>query len=306
MELDSFLSLEGLTLGGVIASVIGAFVWVVVGFLTLICVRWFLGYFRVVRVQSLMRRIVLSFFPRYFALGLFSFIVAIVIWNLIQGLIEIGGRAEFVVIFTLSTLLLHVAWRDWSFASIGFGAAEKSVASGTDYESSLRLCRKSISFLGTGAYKLTNNREFELAVARCMANGGSVRILMSRPDVPPLRRAEKMADVDPGDYSTKVRSTLKRLRALKRDREYPIEVRFHNKDNATRMQEFRMMFVDDERLFLSFNLYGHGDGSDIPQVVLTRNARANSLKSFFHPFSESFERVWRSSAKWNFDDYLED
>lgn len=305
MELGGFLSFEGFTLGAVIASLLGA---PILYFLKYAAQRA-LSVMRLKRVISLLQRMGYSFPARHIGNFLSVLIVGFVIWW-ISHRFKLNSISEdflsFFLPFALLSLLIISVWRDWQFRKIGIMKPEKSVSSGTDYESSLRLCNKSIKFLGTGAYKLTNNKEFELAVERCMRNGGSVQILISRPDAPPLTQAEKMADVDPGEYGTKVRSTLKKLRALKRDREFPIEVRFHNRNNANRMQDFRMMFVDDELLFLSYNLYGHGDGSDIPQLVLKIGQPPNRLRSFFYPYSESFDRVWRNGKIWDFREHLED
>lgn len=306
MELADFFSLEGLTLGGIIGSLIAALIFLGATYLAGLLIGKVIQWLNLLQFQSKLKRAALSPIVRYGILIGLSVAFALLVWPYVSAVSAVGERGGFVVMFTLLSLLVYAIARDVSFSRIGLVKAERSVASGTDYRDTLIRCKRSISFLGTGGYKLTENSEFEAAVERCAGSGGFVRILISRPDVTPLKQAEKMANVDPGDYSVKVRSTLKKLRRLKQDRAFPIEVRFHNRDNATRMQEFRMMFVDEEHLFLSYNLYGQGDGSTIPQVIMKKEATSNPLQSFYHPFSESFERVWKASAKWDFDEYLKD
>ena len=300
LELEEFLTTDGLSSGAIVASIAAAILLNVAT--TLIGLLW--KRLNIKKIERARFAFVSSFWVRYLSLagaaaGVSGIVTSYALPDAKPVALTLG-----IILSVLIVLAFHAIRRDRSFRAIGLVRPEGSVANGTGYSRSLQLCTASMNFLGTGAYKLTSSPEFEKAAERCYRSQGSMRLLISRPDVAPLRRAEETAQVDPGDYSTKVRASLKAVRTLVRDRHFPIEVRFYNNDRAKRMQEFRMLFVDEQFLLLSYNKYGEGDGSSTPQLLIRKNERGSAETGFYRPFANSFERMWEKGARWNLEDYL--
>jgi hypothetical protein len=208
---------------------------------------------------------------------------------------------SFVVLLAMFIILLY---RDWSFSRVGLASAERHVKSGTNYEAALSICRDGFSFLGTGAYKLTHSRRFEDALMRCNREPAKVRFLLSPPDNAILLEAERQANVAPGTYKKNVIESLKLLKKFHDDRSLNFEVRFYLANTGRDFENFRMMFINDDILLLSYNAYGHGDGRDAPQLILDQKAAAQSQQNFYFPFKNYYERLWGASEIWDFKKYV--
>ena len=205
------------------------------------------------------------------------------------------GLAGLLVALTCSGIL----WFELrSLGAVGILGADPTIASGLSYARALRLCKNEILFSGIGAGKLTSCEEFEAAVRRCN-RPGAVKLLLLRPDSAALETAAQQANKAPDAYQKDVRASLEHLRRLRVERKLNIEVRFHKASKAPPV--FRMMFIDSVVCLLSYNLWGEGDGSQLPQLHLGYSAsRKRAAETFYHPFREHFNKLWDSADRWDF------
>jgi hypothetical protein len=204
----------------------------------------------------------------------------------------------------LASLVALLVYERFTFFRIGVRSAERSVKRGTNYTRSLDLATNGFWFLGTGANKLTTAANFRKAMARCNHSSSTVRFLLSKPTNLQLEAAEAAAGAPKGQYANKVRESLQILKRLKEIHGFHFEVRFYRADAESDIESFRMMFINDSTLLLSYNAYGHGDGSDLPQLVIFRAWSTSSKQNFFFPFRQYYERLWNSAEPWDFTEYV--
>jgi hypothetical protein len=203
-----------------------------------------------------------------------------------------------VPIFT-SLVVFVFLWRDINkFREVGVYGADEKIKNGIDYESSLKLCQNSLSFLGIGASKLTETEEFEQALKRC-SDDRPIRFLLFEPTNEKLIEAAKRAKRPVEEYRNIVLKSLQTIAQLKRDRNFNIEVRFYQNTPI-----FRLMLIDDSLCLMSYNIFGKGDGSDFPQLHFIKSSGTQKEKSFYHPFNLYFEQQWNVGTVWNFQEYL--
>ena len=67
---------------------------------------------------------------------------------------------------------------------------------------------------------------------------------------------------------------------------------------------FRLMFVDDRLCLVSYNAFGHGDGSALPQIRVGRRTDAQAHASFYYPFRRYFETLWDRAETWQPNEIL--
>jgi hypothetical protein len=293
MELINF---DGLTLGSVVASV-GATI--VIWLITQLA-RWTTKIRLLSRIYFLFAN---KFLWRMFASIVCSLLVAIVAGHVPLEIFGQPLNAPFIGALTLSFLLMY---SQWNFARIGLHAAQTSVTAGTDYRAALDLCRDSFSFLGTGAFKLTSEKNFEETLLRCNSdNEKPVRLLLSTPDNPLITDAERKAGVTTGTYKENVIKSLRNLKRLKDEKNARFEVRFYKAETERDFENFRIMLIDDDIMLLSYNVYGRNSaGRKTPQTVLFKSSMTSSSDNFYFAFQGYFERLWASSASWDFQTYV--
>lgn len=156
-------------------------------------------------------------------------------------------------------------------------------------------------FMGTGASKLTSQRAaFEEAVLGATRAGKSVQLLLSHPDEANLRAAAKRAKRPEDDYRKLVLETLRFVKEIKEQRGGDIQVRFYRG-----VREFRLFFVGNRYLVMSYNVYGVDSAEDFPSVVLLRDQR-QATRSFYWAFKTYFEREWDAAKnnRWDFVKYV--
>lgn len=207
--------------------------------------------------------------------------------------------------FTLAMALTLMILDRWRLAKVGIADADVTITGGIDYHGALKLCHSELWFLGTGASKLTKDPEFEDAIKRCTGSRHAVRFLLTAPDNDVLTSAEKQAQATSTSYVNAVRESLQRLRRLRVERDMSIEVRFYSQTKATAVQQFRMMFINGQTLLLSYNLYGQGDGSNTPQIIVQKSLIADEKTGFYYPLRQYYERLWENSTQWDFKKYVD-
>jgi hypothetical protein len=228
----------------------------------------------------------------------------LVVWLLANvGAIAIAGPRAIVFFVITSAVLFMVSYRSvrriWA---VGIQAADTTISSGTDYTKALRLCKNHLDFLGTGGSKLTAERaEFEQAVRRCNRPDRPIRLLLLdlNTGAEELQRAATQAGFDKAEYRRRVVASLRVIADLKTNRSMNIEVRFYE-----RKTEFRLMFIDDYMCLASYNIYGEGSGSQLPQLHLIARRGQRDVESFYYPFRTYFDRMWSGARPWNFHEWL--
>ena len=200
------------------------------------------------------------------------------------------------------TILAYFLWREPNqFSEIGLIHADRSVEAGLGYDESLKLCKNRLDFLGIGASKLTSSSEFVPAVTRCNRVDVPIRFLLTKPNNHRLELAARQKGLDPVKYREKVEDSLRILQRLKKSSGMNIEVRFYPSENERDMPLFRMMFINDSILLLSYNIFGEGDGSQLPQIHLKNFLDRRNVESFYSPFSSYYTQLWEDSTSWDFE-----
>lgn len=292
MELASF---EGLTFGSIVAGVVSTLLIVAATKILNFAARFRLFgriYFLV------LNRFVLRLLLFVLCSSLMSFLVAR--HATIPG---VSLNAPFIGALTLSLLLIY---SEWKFSKMGLHAAQLSVASGTNYRAALDLCRDSFSFLGTGAFKLTSEKNFEETLLRCNDDGRQpVRLLLSHPENHLIEEAERKAGVAAGTFRHNVIQSLQNLSRLRSEKNARFEVRFYRSEKERDFEHFRMMLIDNEIILLSYNVYGKAArGTNTAQAVLFKSSMAASSDNFYFAFQGYFERLWASSDPWDFKTHV--
>ena len=215
--------------------------------------------------------------------------------NQVRLVSSIAGVASFGLIASLIKL--------YKLAKIGIYDFDVSVRSGFNYDAALKAASNNIFFLGPGAYKLTSSDEFETAITGCQM-GVTNRFLLVHPDSDVLRTAAKQAGVAEDSYANKVRDSIEKLARLAASRKFNIQVRFQDANREDDLESFRMMFIDQRFCLLSFNAYGKGDGSALPQLIIQSKSRVSEEKSLYHGCSQYFERRWGAAKPWSMQEFL--
>lgn len=188
--------------------------------------------------------------------------------------------------------------------SVGVIAIDAEIRKGTDYKKALRLCRTELQFLGTGAAKLTGQQEaFEEALSRCRQDK-PIRFLLMKSDAPILEEAAKRAQRDSSEFRRIVRESLRKIAEVKEKRSLnKLEVKFYKEEQ----QPFRLMFINDSICLLSYNVFGRGDGSQLPQIHIARARAGKHVEStLYYPLLEYYNRLWEKAKRWDFKEYLND
>ncbi|MDP2121067.1 MAG: hypothetical protein Q8K28_14310 [Hoeflea sp.] len=199
--------------------------------------------------------------------------------------------------------LVACLFKLFKLSRIGVYDFDVSVRTGFNYKSALKAARRDIAFLGTGASKLTSSEEFEAAIERCQA-GVPNRFLLIHPNSPVLRAAARQYGVSDDDYSLKVQTSIEKLARLASSRGFKIEVRFQDAEREDDLESFRLMFIDDSVCLFSFNAYGRGDGSALPQLIVQSRSRPEVERALYYGLRRYFDRRWATAKPWNIDDFL--
>lgn len=293
MELINF---EGLTFGSIVAGVLSPAVVLVAAQIA----KWSSKVRILGRISFLIAN---RFTWRLISSCVISIIVSAIAHLFSLRIFGEAINAPFVGALTLALLLIY--WQ-WKFARVGLHAAQLSVAQGTGYREALDLYRDSFSFLGTGAFKLTSEKNFEVTLRRCNAdNQKPVRFLLSNPENPLIAEAEKKAGVAPGTYKQNVVRSLRNLKRLRDEENARFEVRFYRAETDRDFENFRIMLIDDDIMLLSYNVYGRDEaGRSTAQIVSFKSAMTSSTDNFYFAFQGYFERLWQSSPAWDYQEHV--
>lgn len=177
----------------------------------------------------------------------------------------------------------------------GIDSVDKSMRDGLSPEESLKLCNNNIKFLGIAANKLVNSDDFNNAIQRCNRSGEPIQFLLSHPENPILRQAARRAGKQIDEYRRMVENTLERLRALENEHGYNIKVRLYKSESETGPPSFRLFFIDNNAVLVSYYVFGEGDGLHMPQIRITKPANDRDTKNYYFAFKHYFNSLWEQS-----------
>lgn len=199
------------------------------------------------------------------------------------------------LLFGFSARLLYFALWGRNLRKAGIMYADSRIAKGITYKQSLNLCQTELRFLGTGASKLTANKDaFDDAVNRCCEHKSrSVKFLLCNPDSQALIDAARKANKPEDTYQIKVRDSLEAIRRIKQ--KHPdVEIRLYTADNLNSLPIFRLMFFNQDRLLASFNSYGsEHEGKELPRLLIRTAKSSSNGSSYYKPFDQLFDRLWQ-------------
>ncbi|NJL71846.1 MAG: hypothetical protein HC888_09640 [Candidatus Competibacteraceae bacterium] len=221
----------------------------------------------------------------------------------VVGCIVLDISREFSLIFLLVVTTVTVFFQLRPLVQVGIVGVDRQVQVGLGYASSLKLCNNSIWFMGTGASKLTELPEFGDAVKRCNRPSSSIplRFLLAHPGNEYITAAARRAgERDQRVYSDKIIRSLDIIRELRNNLDLNLEVRFFIPDRKDDFPWFRMMFLDDRLCLVSYNVYGKGNGRQLPQLHIRRLEDGDETRGFYYVFHQYFEREWAKALPWDF------
>lgn len=208
--------------------------------------------------------------------------------------------------FILTWLMLFIfTWREVDqFWKIGIRGADKSIKTGIDYTKALKMCKNNLVFLGTGAAKLSTADGFEDTLVNCRQDK-PIKLLLTKPTDESLANAAQRGGRAKDEYKHIVLTSLAKIASIRQRRGINIQVRFY--PEAPEYQPiFRLMFIDESVCLVSYNIFGEGDGSQLPQLHVTRASEWERVSnSFYHPFELYFSWLWNLSDEWDFKSYID-
>jgi len=166
-------------------------------------------------------------------------------------------------------------------------------------DKALSLCKNNIKFLGIAAYKLVDSTEFEKAVQRCNRAGTPIKFLLSHPENAVLKHAANRAKKDINAFKNKVEYTLNKLSQLKKEHGYNIEVRLYKSEEDSGPPSFRLFFIDEMSVLVSYYIFGEGEGLQMPQIQINKPRRKRDVENFYYAFEHYFNSLWKSSEAYN-------
>lgn len=290
-EVSKIFSWEGFTTGGLAINLLSSVLYPLLALSV--------GYIIAIVGRFSKTRIGLPHYIKNIAVALVSMLVTVVfiyysVANIYVLLVSCALSVALFNYFTLKPL-----------ADIGIFDADKHVASGIGYVEALNMCGSRLYLLGTSGAKLTSLAEFSKAIQRCNTNSNepTVRFLLSRPDNELLISAARQAGENPSAYVEKSKASLRNLARLRRDFAFNFEVRFYKSANQRDFPHFRLMFINDSTCLVSYNVYGKGDGSRQPQIVIKKGDRSTETDNFYFVFRSYFDRIWEDADRWDYEEY---
>lgn len=180
---------------------------------------------------------------------------------------------------------------------VGIRRIDNAMKDGITPEKALSLSKNNIKFLGIAANKLVNSPEFEKAIKRCNRPSQSIKFLLSSPEKPILRHAARRAGKELHEYQDMVKTTLGKLKRLKDEHGYNMEVRLYKSEKESGPPSFRLFFIDNKSVLVSYYLFGEGAGLQMPQIHIFKPDHKRDSENFYYAFEHYFDALWDSSEQ---------
>jgi hypothetical protein len=119
--------------------------------------------------------------------------------------------------------------------------------------------------------------------------------LLSDPENPILKYAATRSGRNLEEYKRMVHNTLERIKGLKKEKGYNIEVRLYSSKNDQGPPSFRLFFIDNKSVLVSYYVFGEGDGLEMPQAKVEVDSNNRDTANFYYAFNHYFNSLWESS-----------
>lgn len=201
------------------------------------------------------------------------------------------------ILLSINTVLIAIfLYYRYKFQTVtGIYKIDRKMKDGITPDKSLSLCKNNIKFLGIAANKLVNSPEFEKAIKRCNRPGKSIKLLLSSPDNAILKHAASRAGRDANEYKNKVEYTLNKIKKLKQEHGYNIEIRLYDSEKESGPPSFRLFFIDETSVLVSYYIFGEGEGLQMPQVQIFKPKSKRDVENFYYAFDHYFNSLWEIS-----------
>jgi hypothetical protein len=184
----------------------------------------------------------------------------------------------------------------YKFKSItGIVNVDETIGDGISPEKALSSCQNNIKFLGIAAHKLVSSPVFNETIQRCHRANEPTQFLLADPANPILQQAARRAGKSIEEYKSMVKNTLERLGVLKHEHGYNIQVRLYKSNTELGPPSFRLFFIDNSSVLVSYYVFGEGDGLQMPQIQILKPNKDRDTKNFYFAFNHYFNSLWETS-----------
>lgn len=229
-------------------------------------------------------------------------LVIVVICTAIYSFRNELSNAQYVILainFCLLIILLHHKKRFQD--TTGIKKIDPSMKKGISPLKSLEKCQDNIKFLGIAANKLIEEEAFEEAIQRCNRPDQPILFLLSHPDNPILKHMAKRAKKDEDQFRNMIIAALKKLKDLKENKGFNLLVRLYKSDSDSGPPSFRLFFIDNKSVLVSYYFMGEGDGLQMPQLHIFKPKNKRDVENFYYAFNHYFNSLWDMSEEYDFN-----
>ena len=122
-----------------------------------------------------------------------------------------------------------------------------------------------------------------------------MKFLLSHPNNKILEYAAYRNKRAVQEYKNMVKENLETLTKLKCDSGFNIEVRLYEADSEKGPPSFRLFFIDDSCVLVSYYFFGEGEGLQMPQIEVRKPADHRDTENFYYAFNHYFHALWEQS-----------
>lgn len=222
------------------------------------------------------------------------FFVATIILIFVN-IIQYQAEAIFWLFYTNCSFYLFIWFAIYQLNTAGVYGADEKIKNGLDYLTILKLTKDDFKFIGTGASKLTENKEaFKDCIRRVNSAGKVPKFILCDENSIALEKLAQQANISKDDYKKNVRNSRELLETLKEEG-LKIEIRKYNVDEISLMPIFRLTLINGNFSVVSYSLFNDPKhkGEELSQVHLcdSKNSRGYSV-SLYHGFEKYFDNLW--------------
>lgn len=183
---------------------------------------------------------------------------------------------------------------------VGIRRVDRTMEKGINPSDALKMCTNNFKFLGIAANKLVNSKEFEGALKRCGIGAEPIEFLLLSSESRTLQFAATRASKATEEYKDMVKYTLERLKKYKEEDGYNIQVRLYRLERDEDIPIFRLFFIDNQSVLVSYYVLGEGSGLQMPQMQIIKNTGGKRRRTFYYAFDHYFKYLWVRSETYDF------
>ncbi|WP_286270548.1 hypothetical protein [Thalassotalea hakodatensis] len=183
------------------------------------------------------------------------------------------------------------------FRKVGIVGVDVNITKGIDYKKALKLTKRNLKVLGTGADKLTQLEDEFAEAINSASRQNRVQLLLCNPNNNALVEMAVNDGKQQNEYADNVKTSLNRLKTIHQNTE-KLEIRFYDAEIQEDMPVFRLMFFNEHYCLCSFNSFGNKDkGTSAPQLHLHCPTNNNGKLLYYRAFENYFNDLWKQSEK---------